>query len=74
MEYVSELVNYGALGVLTILLVIGIRVLYRRNCANSDTVVELSKKSTEVIAKNTEVLGQHTDAIRELKNVLAQKL
>ena len=63
MEYATELVNYGALGLLSILLVTGIRVLYKRNCEQSDILVN-------IVGKNTEAMNKHTDAIETLKEVL----
>lgn len=61
----SEFGNYGILGVLVVILTVGIKVLYTRNCAYGDKVSDL-------VSKNTEAMTEHTHAIRELTIVIRE--
>ena len=66
MEFFSDLVNYGALGIMVMLLVFGIRVLYKRNCGLSDIL-------TDLVGKNTEAMNRHIEAIDGLKEIIKER-
>lgn len=63
MEGLTELLNYGVLGIMTVLLLYGVKVLYKRNCEHSDKLID-------IVQKNNDVIATHTEAINGLRSVI----
>jgi len=63
MELLQAYINYGALGLMVIVLLLGIRTLYKRNVVVSDRIAE-------TLSKNTSAFEAHAKAIDNLTGVI----